>query len=51
VAELPFLSEAERHQLLVEWNDTATEYPTDQCIHQLFEEQVATTPPWYHFNP
>lgn len=44
VGELPLLSEAERHQLLVEWNDTAREYPTDKCIHQLFEEQVAKTP-------
>nr|MDJ0901724.1 amino acid adenylation domain-containing protein [Xenococcus sp. MO_188.B8] len=44
VAELPLLSEAERHQLLTEWNDTATEYPIDKCIHQLFEEQVEKTP-------
>ena len=27
VWELPLLTEAERHQLLVEWNDTATDYP------------------------
>ncbi|NEO39726.1 MAG: amino acid adenylation domain-containing protein [Moorea sp. SIOASIH] len=44
VAELPLLSQAERHQLLVEWNDTEKEYPQDQCIHQLFEEQVEKTP-------
>ncbi|MEO1374975.1 MAG: amino acid adenylation domain-containing protein, partial [Cyanobacteria bacterium J06635_10] len=44
VAQLPLLSEAERHQLLVDWNDTATEYPKDKCIHQLFEEQVEKTP-------
>ena len=44
VSELPLLSEAERHQLLVEWNDTLTEYPTDKCIHHLFEEQVEKTP-------
>ncbi|NEO43856.1 MAG: AMP-binding protein, partial [Moorea sp. SIO4A3] len=40
VAELPLLSTQERHQLLVEWNDTGSDYPTDKCIHQLFEEQV-----------
>ncbi|MDF5729955.1 MAG: condensation domain-containing protein, partial [Rhizonema sp. PD38] len=40
VGELPLLSEVERHQLLVEWNDTKSEYPTDKCIHQLFEQQV-----------
>jgi len=31
-------------QLLVEWNDTQTDYPIDQCVHQLFEAQVERTP-------
>ncbi len=44
IAELPILTEAERHQLLVEWNDTKTDYPTDKCIHELFEAQVERTP-------
>ncbi|KST65076.1 non-ribosomal peptide synthetase [Mastigocoleus testarum] len=44
IGSLPLLSESERHQLLVEWNDTATNYPKDKCIHQLFEEQVEKTP-------
>jgi len=44
IANLPFLSEAERHQLLVEWNDTQADYPQKRCIHQLFEEQVEKTP-------
>ncbi|PSB57974.1 non-ribosomal peptide synthetase [Chamaesiphon polymorphus] len=44
VSELPLLSESERQQLLVDWNDTQTDYPQDKCIHQLFEEQVAKTP-------
>ena len=43
LSELPLLSEAERHQLLFEWNDTATEYPRDRCVHELFEEQVERT--------
>ena len=43
IAQLPLLTPAERKQLLVEWNDTATEYP-QKCIHQLFEEQVELTP-------
>jgi amino acid adenylation domain-containing protein len=41
---LPLLTEAERHQLLVEWNNTATDYPRDRCVHQLFEAQAARTP-------
>ncbi|NEO48979.1 MAG: amino acid adenylation domain-containing protein [Moorea sp. SIO4A3] len=44
ISQLPLLSETERHQLLVEWNNTATNYPQDKCIHQLFEEQVERTP-------
>jgi amino acid adenylation domain-containing protein len=44
VADLPILSEAERHQLLVEWNNTQIDYPKNQCIHQLFEAQVEQTP-------
>jgi amino acid adenylation domain-containing protein len=38
------LSGAERRQLLVEFNDTQTDYPREKCIHQLFEEQVERTP-------
>ncbi|MFN6560836.1 MAG: amino acid adenylation domain-containing protein [Nostoc sp. ChiSLP01] len=44
VGELPLLSEAERHQLLLSFNDTASVYPTNKCIHQLFESQVERTP-------
>ncbi|MEH2235450.1 condensation domain-containing protein, partial [Nostoc sp.] len=44
VNELPLLSEIERHQLLVEWNQTESEYPKDKCIDQLFEKQVELTP-------
>lgn len=44
VADLPLLSEPERHKILVEWNDTQADYPKDKCIHQLFEAQVEQTP-------
>jgi amino acid adenylation domain-containing protein len=44
VGDLPLLSEAEQHQLLNEWNSTATEYPSHRCVHELFEEQVARAP-------
>jgi aspartate racemase len=42
--DLPLLTEAERQTLLVEWNETQTDYPKDLCIHQLFETQVERTP-------
>ncbi|NBD17978.1 MAG: amino acid adenylation domain-containing protein [Cyanobacteria bacterium] len=44
IADLPLLTSAERHQLLVAWNHTEVNYPQNQCIHQLFEEQVEQTP-------
>jgi len=44
VNELPFLSQTERSQLLVDWNNTQSEYPQNKCIHQLFEEQIELTP-------
>ena len=44
VALLPILTQAERHQILIEWNDTAADYPKDKCIHHLFEEQVERKP-------
>nr|WP_282440273.1 non-ribosomal peptide synthetase [Brasilonema sp. UFV-L1] len=44
VGELPLLSEAECHQLLLSFNDTASVYTTEKCIHQLFESQVERTP-------
>lgn len=37
-------TEAEQQRLLTEWNNTAAPYPTDRCMHHLFEEQVARTP-------
>ena len=44
VAELPLLSEAERHQLLVEWNRTHAALPPQPTIHQLFEACVDRFP-------
>lgn len=44
ISELEILSDRERHQLLVELNNTRADYPQDKCIHELFEEQAARTP-------
>ncbi|BAZ50281.1 amino acid adenylation domain-containing protein [Nostoc sp. NIES-4103] len=44
LSDLPLLTPAERHTLLVEWNDTQVDYPMDRCIHQVFEAQVERTP-------
>jgi amino acid adenylation domain-containing protein len=44
LSSLPLLTEAERHQLLVEWNDTHSPFPHQACLHELFEAQVERTP-------
>lgn len=44
LSELPVLSAVEKEQLLVEWNNTESEYPQNLLIHQLFEAQVERTP-------
>jgi amino acid adenylation domain-containing protein/non-ribosomal peptide synthase protein (TIGR01720 family) len=60
LGDLWLLSDAERHQLLVEWNDTTvgvggwaglrsahtevTSRIADACLHELFEAQVTRTP-------
>jgi hypothetical protein len=44
IKDLPLLTEAERHRILLEWNDTKADFPQDKCIHQLFEELVERSP-------
>lgn len=44
LADVPLLTESERHQLLVEWNDTDADFPKEKCVHELFEAQAARTP-------
>ncbi|MEH2366783.1 amino acid adenylation domain-containing protein [Nostoc sp.] len=44
LAELPILTQTQQHQLLVEWNNTQTDYPGEYCIHELFEAQVERSP-------
>jgi len=40
VWKLAILPEAERRQVLEEWNETAKEYPFGKTVHGLFEDQV-----------
>jgi amino acid adenylation domain-containing protein len=44
ISRLPILTDAERKRLLVEFNDTAAEYPLTNCVHQLFEAQAQRAP-------
>ena len=42
--DLSMTTDAERRQLVSDWNDTGTNYPRERCIHDLFEEIVARSP-------
>jgi surfactin family lipopeptide synthetase C len=42
--QVPLLSAAQRHQILIEWNQTQTEPPAVSCWHQLFEDQARRSP-------
>lgn len=44
LAKLSVLSEQERQHLLVDWNDSRRSFPTDRCLHELFEAQACRTP-------
>src|SRR5207244_697160 len=43
-SQMPMLTDAERHQLLFEWNNTDADFPKNKCLHELFDEQVEKTP-------
>jgi amino acid adenylation domain-containing protein/FkbM family methyltransferase len=42
--DLEVSTEEEKRRVLVEWNNTATPFPMDASVQQLFEEQVKRTP-------
>ena len=44
LGELPLLTDAERHELLVGWNESKASYPSGKCLHEWFEAQVERTP-------
>lgn len=44
IADLALISQAEKEQLLYQFNDTKVEFPETKTICQWFEEQVARTP-------
>lgn len=44
LADVDLLTPDERRRLLVEWNDTATDYPREAGVAELFEEQARLAP-------
>ena len=44
ISQLSILTAAEKQQLLGAWNDTASTYTLERCMHTRFEEQVERSP-------
>ncbi|MEA2665586.1 MAG: hypothetical protein QOI11_2530, partial [Candidatus Eremiobacteraeota bacterium] len=43
ISDLPLLT-SQQQQQIVAWNSTATAFPRERCLHELFAEQAARTP-------
>ena len=44
IADLHMLMEQERQLVIHQWNDTGTDYPRENTVHELFEQQVSANP-------
>ncbi|KAG0220754.1 hypothetical protein BGW41_007542, partial [Actinomortierella wolfii] len=44
ISEAPIVGPLEKKLLIETWNDTRRPYPDNECIHRLFETQVARAP-------
>lgn len=44
LSRLPLLPDTQRQRMLGEWNETQAEFPSDECIHELFIAQAARSP-------
>jgi amino acid adenylation domain-containing protein len=44
IGALALITEQERHEILVAWNETGVDFPVAARVHDLFEEQVDAAP-------
>ncbi|MDN0087529.1 amino acid adenylation domain-containing protein [Yersinia nurmii] len=44
IGQIDLIADRERQLLLEQWNQTAQSYPTDLCIHHLFEQHAERNP-------
>ena len=44
IAGLPLMSEQECKLVLTDWNNTRQDYPSDKCVHELFEARSRRPP-------
>jgi amino acid adenylation domain-containing protein/non-ribosomal peptide synthase protein (TIGR01720 family) len=42
--DLPLLTPREQHQIAFEWNATTEAFPSERCLHELFEDRVREQP-------
>jgi amino acid adenylation domain-containing protein len=42
--EVPVSTTNDEQTMLAAWNSTRAEYPSDKCMHELFEQRVSETP-------
>src|SRR6476646_572892 len=42
--EVPVSTTNDEQTMLAAWNSTCAEYPSDKCMHELFEQRVSETP-------
>ncbi|WP_139488131.1 non-ribosomal peptide synthetase [Brevibacillus dissolubilis] len=44
IGSYSYLSEAERNQVLIGWNQTKAPFPSERCLHDFFEEHASAHP-------
>ncbi|MEM7334079.1 MAG: amino acid adenylation domain-containing protein [Chloroflexota bacterium] len=44
ISQFDLLSEQERQEMLIDWNQTAASFPAEACLHQRVEYQAAKAP-------
>ncbi len=44
ISDLSLLTDEEKKKILLEWNDTKHDFPSEKCVHRLFEEQADLNP-------
>jgi amino acid adenylation domain-containing protein/FkbH-like protein len=44
IRQIPLLNKREFHRVVLDWNRTSSDYPRNQCVHQLFEAKACLEP-------
>jgi len=44
LSDLPLFTQEKLQEMLYDWNQTQSDYPKEQCVHHLFEQQVRQSP-------